>query len=696
MQKANVGKSLIIEAHGERYERIPVRTHVITSKDKLEKILEKYVKPVLREGDVVFMSEKAVACTQRRAIRMDDIHPRPLAKLLSRFVYKTPYGIGLGIPETMEMALRECGTLRILFAALVSAIGKLFGKRGWFYIIAGEKARAIDGPCDYAIPPYNEYVVLGPKDPEKTARNAAKEAGIPLFCIVDLNDLGGNILGVSSDELKSEWLLPILRDNPLGQSDEQTPIGIIRPAGASSGQWFYKERENILADLRRLVRINSVAEPESDIKPFGQGCREVLDEMLKICVEHGVDCANHEYYCGSAFLPGETEKETGIFSHLDIVPVSGEWIYPVLEGAVDKGFMFGRGVVDNKSAAIMGLYLQLYFRENNIQLKNGLRVFFGCCEENGMGDLSYYRERYKVPGQSLVPDSVFPVCYGEKGIFNINIVSPPLSGNILCFEGGLVTNMVADSATLKLKPTPQPLEMLDGLRSFDNINVEKSAEAVTITALGKPAHAAYPEGSVNAIGLLASFAVTNNLVTGEDKHSLAFIASICGENRGESLGVAAAHEEFGKLTCVAGKVRMEDGKLVLSINIRYPYSEKADVIGMVIKARCVENGFTTRDMTDSPPSYVARESAFVTALAEAYREVTGDSPPDYIMGGGTYARMLPNAVAFGTEFPGENQRPGFLPEGHGGPHQPDEALHIDGFLEALEIYAHAILKIDGI
>ena len=92
---------------------------------------------------------------------MKDIHPRPLARFLCKFVLKTPYGIGLGIPETMEMALQECGTPKILFAAAVSAVGKLFHKRGWFYKIAGYKARSIDGPCDYTLPPYNEYVVLG-------------------------------------------------------------------------------------------------------------------------------------------------------------------------------------------------------------------------------------------------------------------------------------------------------------------------------------------------------------------------------------------------------------------------------------------------------------------------------------------------------------------------------------------------------
>ncbi|MFR3992055.1 MAG: hypothetical protein ACLTY5_05725 [Angelakisella sp.] len=70
---------------------------------------------------------------------MKEIKPRPLAKFLCKFVLKTPYGIGLGIPETMEMAIRECGTFRILVAAAVSAVGKLFGIRGWFYKVAGKR-----------------------------------------------------------------------------------------------------------------------------------------------------------------------------------------------------------------------------------------------------------------------------------------------------------------------------------------------------------------------------------------------------------------------------------------------------------------------------------------------------------------------------------------------------------------------------
>lgn len=224
---ANEDKVLEIEVDGRKYARIPIKTHIITDKDELSDIFIKYLKPKAKEGDILFISEKAVACTQSRAIPMKDIKPSFLAKFLCKFVYKTPYGIGLGIPETMEMALRECGVFRILLAAFVSAIGKLFGIRGWFYKIAGDKARAIDGPCDCTIPPYNEYVVLGPANPDKAAQIAADAAGFPV-AVVDINDLGGNILGVSDSYLDKSLLVRILADNPLGQSSEQTPCGIIR------------------------------------------------------------------------------------------------------------------------------------------------------------------------------------------------------------------------------------------------------------------------------------------------------------------------------------------------------------------------------------------------------------------------------------------------------------------------------------
>ncbi|MCR5149829.1 MAG: coenzyme F420-0:L-glutamate ligase [Clostridiales bacterium] len=216
-----------ITVDGITYERYAIKTHVITQKDKIEDVAVQYAKEHIKDGDIFFITEKAVGCTQGRAIPMKDIHPRKLAKILCKFVLKTPYGIGLGIPETMEMALRECGTPRILFAAACSAVGKVFHKRGWFYMIAGEKARSIDGPCDCTLPPYNECVSLSPLNPDEVCKKVSEVLGCPVL-VTDINDLGGVIMGAYPKDIDREKMAKILKDNPLGQSHEQTPMGIIR------------------------------------------------------------------------------------------------------------------------------------------------------------------------------------------------------------------------------------------------------------------------------------------------------------------------------------------------------------------------------------------------------------------------------------------------------------------------------------
>lgn len=225
----NERKTKDINVDGTVYERYALKTHVITGEDKIIDVVKRYAQEHLKDGDILFITEKAVGCTQGRAVPLKDIHPRPLARLLCKFVVKTPYGIGLGIPETMEMALVECGVPRILFAAAVSAFGKLIGKRGWFYKVAGEKARSIDGPCDCTLPPYNECVSLSPLNPDEVCEAVGKELGCSVL-VTDINDLGGVIMGAYPKNIDRDLMVRILKDNPLGQSHEQTPMGIIRKA----------------------------------------------------------------------------------------------------------------------------------------------------------------------------------------------------------------------------------------------------------------------------------------------------------------------------------------------------------------------------------------------------------------------------------------------------------------------------------
>jgi len=225
----NEGKALSIPVDGVAWSRLPIRTHTIMAKDDLTEVVTRYAGPHLQPGDVLFLSERMVAITQGRAIPIEDVRPTRLANFLVRFVHKSPYGIGIGSPWTMELAIREVGVPRMLLGAGVAALTKPFGVRGAFYRVVGPKVRSIDGPCDNTLPPYNHYATLGPADPRKVARALSKAIEHEVV-IIDANDLGVNVLGVSSRMIREDWAVAVFADNPLGQSDQRTPICIVRRA----------------------------------------------------------------------------------------------------------------------------------------------------------------------------------------------------------------------------------------------------------------------------------------------------------------------------------------------------------------------------------------------------------------------------------------------------------------------------------
>ena len=196
--------------------------------DDIYKIIKDATEGYIGPDDMIYVSEKIVAISQGRAFKVDEIKVSRLANFLQKYVTKTDVGIGLGSPQTMELAIRDLGRVRILFAAAVAAITKPLGIKGAFYVICGPKARAIDGPCHYTIPPYNNYAKLAPKDPDKVAKKLKDTLKVKEAVVIDANDIGQNILGKSNKKLNNKVLAAVFKDNPLGQSNEQTPCAIVR------------------------------------------------------------------------------------------------------------------------------------------------------------------------------------------------------------------------------------------------------------------------------------------------------------------------------------------------------------------------------------------------------------------------------------------------------------------------------------
>ena len=222
----NPDKNLIIKIAEKKYARYPIKTHVITPEDNMLEVVVRYAKEHIKPGDIIFIGERSLAVSQGRTYLKDQVKPSRLARFLVRFVTKSPYGIGLGSPETMQLAVEEVGILRILLAGFFSVLTKPFGIKGIFYWIAGPQAKAVDGAADYVIPPYNKHVTKAPIKPNKVAEEIGKEVGVPI-AIVDACDVGAWIVGKSKG-VDEKLILQSLRDNPLGQSKEQTPLGILR------------------------------------------------------------------------------------------------------------------------------------------------------------------------------------------------------------------------------------------------------------------------------------------------------------------------------------------------------------------------------------------------------------------------------------------------------------------------------------
>lgn len=227
--KPNKGKLLIIKVGKEKYERLPIHTRLVKPGDDMVSFVVKYAKSHIKPGDIVVFSEKATAVAQGRAYHVDLVKVSPLAKFLVKYVSKSDKGIGISSPQTFQLALDDCGTLRILFASFCAAITKPFGIRGVFYYVAGEKAALIDGAAEYVMPPYNKYVSKGPIYADELCRDIAgildNEVKVG---IVDINDYGGRLVGRSDKSLSKKLVTEIMKDNPMGQSREMTPIGILR------------------------------------------------------------------------------------------------------------------------------------------------------------------------------------------------------------------------------------------------------------------------------------------------------------------------------------------------------------------------------------------------------------------------------------------------------------------------------------
>lgn len=444
-------------------------------------------------------------------------------------------------------------------------------------------------------------------------------------------------------------------------------------------------REQILKDIAALVSINSVEAAPAEGAPFGPGAKAALEKTLEMAAGMGLATHNCENYMGYAELPGsDAEKYLATICHVDVVPEGNGWDADPFTMRIREGWLLGRGVADDKGPMVATLYALKFLKEEGVSLRYPIRALIGDNEETGMKDVDYYLAHYPAPVFCFTPDAEFPVCNGEKGHFNAQLVSPVCDGVILDFEGGVANNAVPDRASALVRTD------ISRLRNAPNITLEPEGDCVRIRGWGKSGHAAMPAGTVNAIGLVTDYLLANGLCNDAERAYLEAVQKLHASTAGEGLGIACADEPFGPLTIIGGRIYKEEGRFVQTMDSRYPTTTDGETLERLIRS-AVGAGAELANCRSNKPFYIEADTPAIRACIDTYNEVTGENATPFTMGGGTYARHFPYAVSFGPEHADMK-----LPEFGGPMHGANEAAPLDKLLEALKIYILALLRLEEI
>ena len=458
-------------------------------------------------------------------------------------------------------------------------------------------------------------------------------------------------------------------------------------------EYIWSHKDDMIAELSKLVAFPSVQQNVSEKYPFGKECAEVLDYVKNLYEENGF--ATETYHKDGYMLSylGESEKSLGLFAHADVVAAGDDWVLGSPFCATEKdGFLIGRGVSDDKCAVVSSLYLMKMIRDLQLPIKSRIVSFTGISEETGMQDIENYAKAHKAPDFSLICDSEFPLYRGNKGMFQATATSKIPMDDITYFHGGVSFNIILGKATLKLKNKDGLFDALKA-KETDSVKVSMDNGEIKIYAEGVSTHGAFPEGSLNAGFLIADFLSDCTLLTDNDKTQLSFVKELLGCSYGEGLKIENTDPDFGKLTCTNGIVRLEKGFLSLVFDIRYGATTDPDALQKKLTEKFGEKEWDVAFSHVMATHVLPADLPTVKACLEVYQNYTGDTEAKSLVNaGGTYGRHLPCAVEIGTMV--RREIPFDLPKGHGNLHQPDEVLSIEGFLKATEMAMLMLLECD--
>lgn len=421
--------------------------------------------------------------------------------------------------------------------------------------------------------------------------------------------------------------------------------------------------DDIVKEIQKIVKFDSVQKPAEPDAPFGKSAAECLDYFLALARNMGFETNNYDHYAGEVIF-GEGE-EFAVLAHLDVVPAGNGWKYPPFGGVIEDGKLYGRGTMDDKGPAVVCLYALYALKEEGFRPNRKIKLIVGCNEETGWACMEHYKQVAHMPEEGFTPDADFPVIYAEKGIAHLRFAFPLRHAPFLSLSGGSAANMVCDRAE------STPLNGADGLKDYRNPvkDVTLTLQNGLLTAQGVSAHGSTPEAGANALqGLFAYYARTSE--------ECAEIYSLLFEDR---LGLKNMCDETGKLTFSPDIAEYRDGVLYVTTDFRYPATHSLKEVTHAWD----QAGISYEVLHAQAPLYNAPDGALIQTLLRVYNQVSGRQEKPIAIGGGTYARVLKCGCGFGPQSMNEEVTI----------HQPNEYITLHKIRELSQIYYLALKEI---
>lgn len=457
--------------------------------------------------------------------------------------------------------------------------------------------------------------------------------------------------------------------------------------------YIEEHREEMIADIFRLVKIKSVLGEASEGRPFGEGPADALAEAMRIAEGHGFAVKNYDNYVGTADL-NDKEQQLDILAHLDVVPEGDGWsVTEPYDPVVKDGKLYGRGSADNKGPAVAALYAMKAVKELKIPLSKNVRLILGTNEESGSGDIPHYYAVEKEAPMTFSPDADFPVINIEKGSLNGHFTArweqSDVLPRVLRVSGGKIANIVpgkADALVAGIEASVIAEKAAALQRETGVVFTCQTAEnGVAVHAEGAGAHASKPEDGKNALTALLALLASLELADCGVNESVRKLHRLFpfGDHQAAALGIDIEDELSGKLTMNFSILEMDEKGFEATFDSRIPICGTKERVLDVVKAKMAEEGIALLNEEQNPPHHVPEDSEFVQTLLRCYEEYTGGKGECFAIGGGTYVHHLERGVAFGCAMPGTDNRM----------HGADEFAVVEELVTSAKIFAQAICEL---